>query len=308
VAESAKLVPSDPGGEDRFGTSVAIDGATVVVGAPGYDVPCFPSECSTGAAYVFTEPAGGWAGTVMEAATLLASDWSPVLHGGLLGHAVAVSGQTVAASDFFYHQQGNDSGAVWVFLQPAGGWAGAQYEDAKLLASDGALDDNLGFSVAASGTTIVAGAWRHDAGGFDTGAAYVFTEPAGGWTGTLFESAKLQSSAFVPEAYFGRSVAVTEGRVVVGAWSEVFDDGAAYFFDEPPGGWGGMTLDVELAASDGAPSDEFGVPVAAGGGTIVVGAQGASIATGAAYVYDFSLIFADGFESGDLGQWSSTVP
>jgi len=63
-----------------------------------------------------------------------------------------------------------------VYTQPAGGWATTSAFAAELTASDGDTVDNLGDSVAVSGTTIVAGVPRHDAESTtaDFGAAYVF--------------------------------------------------------------------------------------------------------------------------------------
>lgn len=51
VQENAKLDASDGAGNDRFGGSIAVNGDTMVVGAPGADV--------AGAVYVFVRPAGG---------------------------------------------------------------------------------------------------------------------------------------------------------------------------------------------------------------------------------------------------------
>ena len=50
-----------------------------------------------------------------------------------------------------------------MFVKPAAGWANAT-ETAKLPASDGAAGDQLGFSVAVSGDTVVAGANLDDVG------------------------------------------------------------------------------------------------------------------------------------------------
>ena len=63
-----------------------------------------------------------------------------------------------------------------MYTEPAGGWATTSAFTAELTASDGDTVDNLGDSVAVSGTTIVAGAPRHDAESStaDYGAAYVF--------------------------------------------------------------------------------------------------------------------------------------
>ncbi len=67
--EDAILLATDFEESDRLGSSVAISGNVVVVGAPGADT-------AQGAAYVFVKPAGGWADGV-ESAKLIASDGQP---------------------------------------------------------------------------------------------------------------------------------------------------------------------------------------------------------------------------------------
>jgi hypothetical protein len=52
---------------------------------------------------------------------------------------------------------------------------------ANLTASDGAAYDNFGFSVAVDGDTVVAGATGDDDNGANSGSAYLFTKPNGGW-------------------------------------------------------------------------------------------------------------------------------
>jgi hypothetical protein len=72
---------------------------------------------------------------------------------------------------------------VFVFVEPSGGWVSGT-QTAELTASDGADNDFLGSSAAISsdGSTIVADASNASVGSPQRGAAYVFSEPAGGWT------------------------------------------------------------------------------------------------------------------------------
>src|SRR5206468_890273 len=122
--------------------------------------------------------AGGWA-SATETARLTASDGAAV---DQLGTSVAVAGDTVVAGARFDEVGSNsDQGSAYVFVRPAGGWASAT-ETAKLTAADGAAGDELGFSVAVAGDTVVAGAEGDDVGSnSNQGAAYVFVKPAGGW-------------------------------------------------------------------------------------------------------------------------------
>ena len=54
----------------------------------------------------------------------------------------------------------------------------ADFENAKLTASDGAASDFFGFSVSISGDTALVGAHGDDDNGSNSGSAYVFGEPA----------------------------------------------------------------------------------------------------------------------------------
>jgi hypothetical protein len=166
--ETAELLASDPTSNDQLGNSVAVSGNTVVAGAYNHQVGSNPGR---GAAYVFTAP---WSATQNQAAELTASNGQP---GDELGTSVAISGNTILAGAPA-RQIGSDdgAGAAYEWTQPSGGWATTSADTADLTAADGETDDNLGGSVAISGTTIVAGAPRHDAesGTADFGAAYIF--------------------------------------------------------------------------------------------------------------------------------------
>ena len=89
--------------------------------------------------YVFTKPASGWADET-QAAELTASDGAD---GDGLGYSVAVSGTTIAAGASYTGRRGLRQGAVYVFTQPASGWAD-ETQAAELTASDGAASDDAG--------------------------------------------------------------------------------------------------------------------------------------------------------------------
>ena len=300
VNEAAKLVASDGAASDGFGYSVAVSGDTVVVGAYGDD----DHGWTSGSAYVFESPFGGWSGTVNEAAKLFASDGAP---NDLFGYSVAVSGDTVVVGAFGDDDSGSTSGSAYIFENPVGGWAGVLNEAAKLLASDGAVGDDLGWSVAISGDTVAVGALFDDDNSTNSGSAYVFSEPVGGWSGTLNEAAKLLASDGGVGDSLGQAVAVSEDAVAVGADLDdldyfVRDSGSVYIFESPGGGWSGtLNEKAKLLASDGAARDQFGRSVAASGATVVVGAfldddNGSS--SGSAYVFDLTATCIDEDDDG----------
>jgi hypothetical protein len=144
----------------------------------------------------------------------------------------------------------------------------------KILASDGAVNDFFGNSVAIGSGRIVVGA-RADTVGANAnqGSAYIFD-----LAGT--QLAKITASDGAAADNFGRSVAVGKGRIVVGAYADNSDQGSAYIFD-----MNGTEL-AKITASDGVAGDNFGYSVTVGSGRIVVGANGDDGVEGSAYIFD----------------------
>jgi hypothetical protein len=187
-----------------------------------------------------------------------------------------------------------NQGSAYVFVEPLGGWTGALNEAAQLTASDGEANDQFGLSVAIAGATVVVGVPFDDGASLSQGSAYVFVEPPGGWAGALTEDAKLTASDAEASDVLGFSVAIGEGTVVAGTTGDDLganmNQGSAYVFVEPPGGWAGDLFEAgKLSASDGAGADNFGVSVAISGDTVVAGAPdddiGANLNQGSAYVF-----------------------
>ncbi|MGH2542457.1 MAG: hypothetical protein ACRDIB_06665, partial [Ardenticatenaceae bacterium] len=183
-------------------------------------------------------------------------------------------------------------GSVYVWVRPPDGWLSTT-ESARLVASDGHFDYNMGRSVAIESDTVVVGVPEADIGpDADQGAAYVFMAPPGGWVGTLTETAKLLVADGQEWDALGSDVAVRGDTVVVGA-NQYYAEapGAAYIFLEPSGGWAGaLTETAQLLASDGQPDDRFGEEVALSSDTIAVGAPGwgspmGGLTQGAAYIF-----------------------
>ncbi len=147
--------------------------------------------------------------------------------------------------------------AAWLAVPSAGGSrelqiavadAGAQYpltidpfvQQAKLTASDGALGDELGYSVAISGSTVVVGAQLANSA---RGAAYVFVAPTGGWA-SMTQTAKLTASDGASGNELGYSMAISGSTVVAGAPLVNSHTGVAYVFSGPALNVGTNTLNL----------------------------------------------------------------
>jgi hypothetical protein len=148
-------------------------------------------------------------------------------------------------------------------------------QQAELTPTDG-IPSDFGWSVAISGSTAVVGA-PHCLHTGCPGAAYVFVNSGGIWS----QQAKLTASDGVNGDDFGRHIAISGSTVVVGVPAKDQAVGAVYVFVRSGGIW---SQQAELAASDGASGDGFGISVAIAGSTMLAGASGVSIG-GAVYVF-----------------------
>lgn len=244
----SKLTASDAAAGDSFGHSVAISGATAIIGAPG-------KSSQRGAAYMF----------VLPSQTELRTD-------GAFGTSVAISGSTAIVGA--PNNENARPGAAYVFVHSGTTWT----QQAKLAPSDSANDDFFGWSVALSGSTALVGAIGQ---GSQAGAAYVFVSSGGKWS----QQQKLTASDAAPNDHFGYSVGLNGSTAVIGApnqGSKGAQAGATYVFVGSGGTW---AQHQKLTASDAAPGDFFGYSVAIYGSTAIVGAAGKSSNTGAAYVF-----------------------
>ena len=191
----------------------------------------------------------------------------------------------------------------------------ASDEKQKLVANDGATNDNFGYSVSLSsdGNIALVGAYNKSS----TGAAYIFTRSGSTWT----QQQKLIASDGGGSDFFGWSVSISSdgNTALVGASyadpSGITNAGAAYTFTRSGSTW---TQQQKLIASEGGGgSDFFGssVSISSDGNTALVGAYGNSSYRGAAYVFTRSgstwtqqhkLIASDGAAEDYFG-WSVSL-
>ncbi|MEZ6083097.1 MAG: hypothetical protein R3E58_03865 [Phycisphaerae bacterium] len=250
----AKLTADDAASDDLFGSSVAIDGDFIVIGAYGDD----SGGSSSGAAYAFEKINGVWT----QIDKLTANDASS---NDLFGRSLALSGDTVVIGAYQAEKTGTGAtGAAYVFRRIGGMWQ----QIAKLTANDAASGDGFGVDVAIDGDTIVVGAFQDHEGAADSGAAFVFREIGGVWQ----QIAKLTSGDPVENANFGRGVDIEGQRIVVGAYRDNasgFESGTVYLWEESEGTWQGP---VEYTPTETAAGDRFGFAIAIYGNRSIVGA------------------------------------
>ena len=247
-SQQAYLKPAvvGPGGQagHLFGTSVAVSGDTVAVGADhessstlGINSTPNDGAGSSGAVYVFTRNAGVWS----QQAYVKPSAVGTTQVGDGFGTSVALSGDTMVvgaigedSSTTGINSTPNESaalaGAAYVFTRSAGVWSQQAYLKPAAVGTSQA-GDQFGWSVAVSGDTVVVGAYLEDSSTFgvnstpnegaaDSGAAYVFTLPGGGTAGG---SKAVMTSPAAGATLSGASVTFTwsAGSGAVAYWLDV---------------------------------------------------------------------------------------
>ena len=187
---------------------------------------------------------------------LIASDGA---YADFFGMSVAVDGNyAIIGASGDDNALGEDAGAAYIFEYSGTNWGYVK----TLYASDGAVGDEFGGSVALDGDTAVVGAWKDDnSDGIDAGAAYVFKKVT-----TWNEEKKLTVGG--PTGLFGGSVAISGNTIIIGAPDDNGITGAAYVYIRDTT-W---IFQKKLGDPDGSTSSRFGNSVDVDGDTFLIGA------------------------------------
>jgi hypothetical protein len=244
-----------------FGLDVAIDGDTLLVGAPFSRSPL--PGAPRGSAYVFTRTGTTW---TKQAELRINDPAAPNL-----GFTVALDGDTALVGSPV------GAGVAYVFTRTGGAWT----EQARLAAPDARGGDQFAMNIALDGDTAVLGAVRA-AGveGLSEGATYVFTRTGAAWT---FEAKLFANDAGT--RLFGAAVAIDGDAVLTGCLGcsgpTGVSQGSAYLHLRRGGTWTQTQKIVDLFPSQFA---GYGGSVALENGTAIITAPYADVETGLAHV------------------------
>ena len=284
-SEQQKLAASDGMVGDWYGSSVALDGDTLVVGSYKDD----DKGSNSGSVHVYVR-----SGTTWSVQQKLVADDGAEFDG--FGRAVALSGETLVVGAY----GDEDKGSVYVFVRSDTSWSKQQ----KITASDGAIGAYFGYSVALAVDTLVVGAEGDFVKGSFSGSVYVYVRSSSSWS----LQQKITADDGLEDDYFGSSVAISGETLVVGAYGDDHGDnnmcsrcGSAYVYVRSSTSWSEQQklvaddgfLPNTLTPKPGKIGEEFGISVAISGETLVVGAHGNTYlndfyngdASGSVYVY-----------------------
>ena len=278
MTQTAELYATG-GGVFSFGYSLATDGDYVLVGS----LVCSGiGDFSSGEAYLYVKPAGGW---IDMSQTAKLEETDPI---GCdeYGYAVSIQGDTAVVGRTGAGMTPPVApGGLYVFTKPVGGWA-TMGETAKLTGQPNSLPNGLGYSVALSGGTILAPLTLT---GSPRSGAYIYTEPADGWVNATQTATLTNTNSGVTS--IGSGIALDGSTAAVIAEYRGDTTSALTLYEEPSGGWQNASKpNVTVFPSDEAEDDYFGLrAVAMSGDIIVVAAEDATrdgnMAQGAAYIF-----------------------
>jgi WD40 repeat protein len=234
--------PPNPSYQERFGSSVAIDGNNVLIGAAGYG-------SAIGQVHLFDASNGDLLRTFNNPAAASYDEF---------GGSLAIDGNRVLIAEPGDDTNGDHSGQAHLFDAASG----------NLLHTFGATvageHDSFGGSVAIDGNNVLIGAAYDSSNGYEVGQAHLFNASNGQLVRTFNDPTVTQWDQF------GCSVAIDGSNVVIGAIGDDTkgrDVGQVHLFDAASGNLLRTFNDPTVTSKD-----YFGYSVAISGNNVLIGA------------------------------------
>ena len=306
--------------DDKFGSSVALDGNTLAVGAPGDD----DGGTDSGAMYIFTKSAGvdgTWSKTLKISNNHSAArELGIVLDAGDgFGSSAALDGNTLAIGVPGDDDTSTDTGAVYLFTKSAG--VGGTWSKTLKISDNDAVSAKLdvvlysggafGSSVALDGNTLAVGAPRDNSGGRvgedanAHGAVYLFAKSSGNWQKSvkIVDDFNAEDGVYISlkkpgSVAFGSSVALDGAMLAVGErYDGTYGKGAVYLFTKVGATWKRV---LKISDNDSAAGEldislsnniQFGSSVAFNGNTLAVGGSSSSAGEGSVYFFESKIAY-----------------
>lgn len=262
---------------DYFGTAVAINGNTVIVGA---DQEGDTSGTLSGKAYMFNATTGSLIRTLDNPSPVGTGSWDR------FGTAVAFSGDGtytyVSAPYEEYDGSTSDSGKVYVYNTSTGSLV---YTIDNPNGYSTRVGDAFGWTLAANGSYLAVNAINEDdASNSGAGKVYVFSVTGSG-VQLLYTLNNPNPVATATADQFGRALTMSSTRLVVGSREQsgaYTASGYAYVYNLETG-----ALLYSIAnpnAYDTPSNDQFGESLGIAGDLLIIGARGETDPTSSSYV------------------------
>lgn len=260
----------------KYGAAVAMDGDTVVVGAP--EAIKNGSAVSCGAAFVY-DPSNQSSTLSLRRYTRL--DPPSCALPMSFGAAVAVSASHIAVGAKSDASRGTNTGAV--FLWSRNNATQAWEYAVKLTAADGQASDYFGWDVALQDGILVVGAPGDRS---RAGSVYMYFSNTTSQDGMPWRYVRKLMPAVSSNSFSGGAVALDGGVLVVGAKQANSNNGVVVVYRSTTPRSAGTWVYAATLRPDASGVLQFGRAVAVHGNVIVVGAPNDNGNVGAAFVYE----------------------
>lgn len=272
--EAYNITPQGSQPSELFGTTIVYHNNIAFIS----NVGGFIGEPRT--VYVFRQDAPDqWT----EIQRLNSNDSHP---GDGFGWSIAQSGDLLAIGSPIRDDQGNNSGAAYIFRRNI---QGQWIQEAKLLPKDGNAEDQFGNAVTFIGPLCIVGAYAvSDFSPINHGAVYVFEEQSpGNWV----QRAKLVDPNGETGDRFGASLAACGDTLAIGAprdvVNQVLDAGSVHVFHQlSPSLWQLEQKITRLIPNTG---EQLGVRLALEEDSLFISATNSNVSgvsSGAVYLYE----------------------
>ncbi|MEA3450970.1 MAG: T9SS type A sorting domain-containing protein, partial [Bacteroidota bacterium] len=230
-------------------STLQIKGATL--GMDGYTYRCVltnsQASVNSSSANLYVDNSTNHS-IVIETQKILASDGDDFDE---FGYSVAVSGNYAIVGAHHINSYSDESGFAYIYKKNGNTW-----EQVKILSpSDGAEDDEFGWSVDIYGEYAIVGAYKNSDDGDYSGSVYIFYKNNGGvdnW-GQLH---KFTASDADTRDYFGCDVAIADKWAIVGAYGDA--SGSAYLYERTNETW---SFDSKIYSTTALTYNSFGKSV-----------------------------------------------
>lgn len=248
------VTASDREADDRFGSSVSIDGNNLVVSAPFDD----DIANSSGAIYIFNYDGTNWNEVVkITDPALQANDE--------FGHDVSIKGDWIAVGVPKDDDLNPNSGAVWLYEFDGTNWG---YHSTLTSTFTEFGEELFGYSVSLSGTRIAIGSPLDDDAATDAGNAFIYDYDGTNWNFTE----KITPSDGGNSFSYGFDLELDTDQLIVGAYGgnpALLSAGGAYIYQFDGTNWNEQQI---IFPSDATQDDWFGYKVGIDGQTAIMSA------------------------------------
>jgi len=263
-----------PSSDEEFGTSVAISGTMVVVGCHHDD----KGASNAGSVYVHD-----FTSNTPQLPVLTIDNPAPVLN-DYFGASVAASGNLIIVAAYQDDGGATNAGTVYVYNRTSATPATPVFTIPNPTPQ---AQDQFGNAIAVSGSILVVGAFKNDAGALDAGSAYVYNLASPTPTVPIMTLDNPEPNA---DDWFGYSVGISGSLVAIGAYGDdagAINSGSVYIYNTASGT---PTLPVAILRNPGPGTDDwFGYSVGISGNNVLVGSpmdESGEPDSGSAYVFD----------------------